>query len=83
MLLSDVRRGARGGKPDDDGDGLSNALEQMLGTDPFRTDTDGDSAVRSLCGTGGGPTGGGGGPGRRWNLKRPPNAPNRFGGLKK
>lgn len=33
---------ARGGPTDEDGDGLTDAREQQLGTNPFRVDTDGD-----------------------------------------
>jgi hypothetical protein len=43
----DVRRRGPSGNPDDDGDGVPNAVEVANGTDPFRSDTDG-GAVSDL-----------------------------------
>ncbi|MBA2665269.1 MAG: VWA domain-containing protein [Bradymonadaceae bacterium] len=37
-----ARRTPRGLEPDSDGDGLADALEHELGTDPYNRDTDGD-----------------------------------------
>ena len=34
--------------PDSDGDGLSDALEAVVGTDPNRPDTDGDGLLEGL-----------------------------------